>query len=359
MDLKGINMSEQTRKVRFVINDHMTSYLRFFAKLGFPFSKKALQITEGKSEIVFPMSPWFTDDWKINENYYTKFEALGLQKNLGSFHSIMEFHPTHPVYYADYDNEAELERNTALLKVQIELASRLGASYEGPKFLVCHPAGSYDSDPNVFIDRLVKVFGTVLEYADEKNVIITFEPDIGRGEVYYHGSGRYFNNVAKIVEKLTAIAPKKNLQTPASITFDFSHTMLENDRSFDKMQAIIREYGNLITYAHINHPLKYFFHKVGVPVLSKKLHQSHAVAQLWHIFMYTQDGHNPIYNTPNHEKVVETLRMLKEKTRIPEFGRINLEVGTRWDRGFNFFRSGASGYGTYKSLQLLDSIFNS
>lgn len=353
-------MEEQ--KVRLVINDHMTSYLRFFAKKGFSYSKKALELTNGFEEIVFPMSHWFNKDWSVNEACFEEMKKKDLLKNHGTFHSIMEFHPTHPERHVDYDDPKDLERNVKILKAQIGLAARLSEPYfqSGPIILVCHPAGSDTADPQVFMERILNVFGSVLEYADEKKVQISFEPDIGRGKVFYHGSARNYHNVANIVERLTMMAPRKNLSTPASITFDLSHTLLENDRDWNVVQGIIREYGNLITYAHINHPILHYFKKIGVPVLDKKLHQLRAHKQIWHIFLYTQDGHNPIYNVPQQEKLNETLRLLVQKTRIkePEYSRVNLEVGARWDRGINFFRSGASGYGTYKSLALLDQIFN-
>jgi hypothetical protein len=351
----------ESKKVRFVINDHMTSYLRFFAKKGFSYSAKALEMTSGYSEIVFPISPWFNKDWSVNEIFFEEMRKRDLLKNHGTFHSIMEFHPTHPERHVDYDDPDDLERNITILKAQIGLCARLAAMYykDGPAILVCHPAGSRDQNPQVFIDRIVGVFEKVLEYADEKNVQISFEPDIGRGKIFYHGSARNFHNVANIVEKLTLLAPRKNVKTPVSITYDLSHTLLENERDFSVAQNIIREFGSFITYAHINHPILHYFKKLGVPVLSEKLHKQRALKQIWHIFLYTQDGHNPIYRVTDQEKLNDTLRLLKDKTRIPEFGRINLEVGTRWDRGINFFRSGASGMGTYKSLALLDQIFNS
>lgn len=342
----------------------MTSYLRFFGTKGFSYSRKALEITEGFSEIVFPISPWFNSDWSVNESFVELMKQKNLLKNHGTFHSIMEFHPTHPERHVDYDDVNDLERNVTILKAQIGLASRLAEPTNNPLFhnkpavLVCHPAGSQSENADVFIERIVQVFGRVLEYADEKNVQISFEPDIGRGKVFYHGSARNFNNVAHIVEKLTVMAPRKKVKVPVSITYDLSHTLLENNRDWKIAQNIIGEFGSFITYAHINHPILHYFKKLGVPVLTKKLHELHPTKQIWHIFLYTQDGHNPIYHVPEQEKLNETMRMLKQKTRIPEFGRINLEVGTRWDRGINFFRSGASGYGTYKSLALLDSIFN-
>lgn len=347
-----------TQKVKFVINDHMIAYLRFFAKLGFPFSKKALAMVDNAAEIVFPIKRWFRSDWSIDEKVFERQVARDLVKNQGTFHSMLEFHPYVKHYGISFDDDTKREENIRAIKAQILLAARLDKDNPRTKIVVFHPGGSTKNTPDEFIDALVHTFGPCLALADENNVQITFEPDLGRGKIHYYGSAKNYRTVVALVQKLTDLAPRNRLSMPVSVTFDLSHTLIENQHNWDAVQDIIREFGPYICYAHINHPVQFAMQMSRAPVVNKRLGEYPTIVTFWKLFTSSSDGHNPIYRVPEQEKLEETLKLLADKTRIREFGRVNLEVGTRWDRGINFFRCGASGYGTYKSLVILDKIFN-
>lgn len=347
-----------SKKVQFVINDHMTRYLRAWSTFGFPYSKKALQLTGGNAEIVFPMRRWFNEDWSVNEVAYERAKKQNLLKNLGSFHALMEFHPTIRQYSVDFDDDNQRTRNIELIKAQILLASRLGKDWNGTKTIVFHPGTSGKPRSEDYIESMVNCFGPCLALADENNVQIAFEPDLGSGKRYFHGSSAHYNNVVHLIQKLTDISPRNRLNLPVALTFDFSHTYIEAEGNYDTIHGIIREYGSYISYAHINHPVRIRGKKIMKPVVNDAI-SSYSGFKVLKIFLSTtHDGHNPIYRVPDRDKFIKTLELLRDKTRIPDFGRLNLEVGTRWDRLHNFWRSGASGYGTYKSLMLLDQIFN-
>lgn len=349
-------MNGSRKPVQFVINDHMTRYLRLWRSLGSRNAKRALALTEEKCEIVYPMHEWFHPDWSINEKTYEHMKQNNLIGNRGTFHSIMFIHPLIPHFNVDYDDDSKREENIKLITAQIRLSARLGADYPGPKILVFHPGPSRKPHVNDYLDTMVKCFAPALEVADELNVQLTFEPDLGAGKMYLHGASNHYDNVLTLVQRLTALAPRKNLSMPVSITCDTSHTLIMAKMDFGKVKNIVLQYADYISYAHVNFPMTILSRFAHEPHLNQPISELNEVQKLWVVFGGTLDGHNPIQRAP--KEFFEILRLLATKTRIPEYGRVNLEVGTRWDRGFNFWRSGSGALGTYKSLLILDKIFN-
>ncbi|MFC1640835.1 TIM barrel protein [Patescibacteria group bacterium] len=351
-------MEKQRKKTTILLNDHMTAYLRFWSRIGFYYSRKALEFTEGKSEIVIPCNKWFKRDWAVNNKTHRRIRRKKLHRNAGTFHGFLEFHPTNGRFAIDYDNEDELERNITAMKSQIYLASKLGSMWRGTKMLIIHPGGSLRKTADEYIDVFVRALAPCLEYADKHKVQISIEPDLGTGKVKYYGNSEHIGNVVKMIERLTELAPKNNLKRPAGMTLDTSHTLLANHRDYDKVADAVREFGEFICYAHINHPYNYYISKNGLHPVNKKIGRLSGMRQVMTMLTKSQDGHNSIYRLKQQEKFNTILELLATRTQIPHYRRVLLEIGPRWDRGFNFWRAGSSGYGAYKSLKLLDSIFN-
>jgi len=192
------------KDTHLLMNDHMTSYLRFWRSLGSPYSKKALEITRGKSEIVIPINRWFRKDWSINEVVERKIRKKKLHRNLGTFHGFLEFHPTNRRYVVDYDDEKQRERNIRILKAQIRLVSKL-SQWKGTNILVIHPGGSYKQNLGDFIRSFTETFAPCMKLADDLKVQISIEPDMGAGKIKYYGSADKYENVVELVKTMTQL----------------------------------------------------------------------------------------------------------------------------------------------------------
>ena len=344
-------------KINVIISDRMTTSLlsrRWYSASA----RSTLAITKARSEIVIPFYNWLQPDGSINEVELKKDQATKHLANEGTFHGLIYIHPLKAHYRFGFDEPRAMPQVVRSLRSQIAIARRLCNPERPYALLVVHLGLSQQADFKPFFRNVISVMQQVADDADAQKVMISLEPDPIQTYGYTPGT---VPQIYQLIPQLEAIAPRRNLRTPFSITFDLAHTYLSFKKDYKTVQRIIQEAGDRIYYAHINAPIYRGTPGVtieqGRPIPTGRL-------QRW-IFdtrniIFTEDGHGSLDRIPEQQRTdyEETIRLLGAATRIPEFGCINLEITPRIDRPFEFWRAGSTSAGALYSAELLNRILN-
>lgn len=319
-------------------------------------AREALAAIEERSEVVIPFYDWLNPDGSLNEVQFLADQKTKHLKNWGTFHGLIYIHPLKKHYRLGFEREDALDAVARSLKSQIDIAQTLCDPERPYALLVVHLGLATQPDFKAFFRNVMTVMSNIADYADEKKVMISLEPDPVQPYGYTPGT---VPNLRNLMPQLYAIAPRRNLQVPFSITFDFAHTYLSFRKDYTTVQRIIRDAADYIYYAHINAPVPR--RTPGQTIQQgKKIPQSAFGRWLWDVknILVTDDGHGSLDRIPaEHQPAFrETMRILARETKLAEGGCVNLEITPVIDRPLEFWRAGATSRGAAQSVTLLSEL---
>jgi hypothetical protein len=348
--------------IQIVLPELHVRYMHAMDKMSFGnMAKKAIDAVDRHVEVHISLRKYFDEQWQIRESEVERFardHARGIVRNGGSYHALIGIAPPFRGYNMVRLGDVDAyDRNLAALRAQIKLARRMSDACGVKRaLLVVHlDAVHCESHHEETLTKITQMFTEAIGDAHEHNVHVSIEIDLR--VPYGNCFGSSFENLAQVVRLVNSYAEKNGLNQRLGITYDFSHAIINFLGDFEKARHVIATYGDLITYAHINHPVHF-------PATPQVPHSKTLPRGVFHNFRTTMlalqsgDIHSRIYDVDKQEETHAFIKQLISDTRIRDTGLINLELSPKPTYLHRMLSAGASAIETEKSVRVLRDLIN-